>query len=514
MDFRIEFQDVAELQNDLALYREKAIRAFQGIDDAVKRMKALGSFDGEAAESIKSYMSEVHGKMLLSLRNLLDVLAADYAKEYYRLFGTKPVEDADFSSKWSFQTMAGAEAKIWSMTTGDGALTQIRAQVEKAVNIAAEAGCSCETPSPDAFRSAANYEAMQTQKVRDGVANIEERGYKTFSSNRGEFLSLLVAARLSLMRLGPPGAPSGALTYKAGSFSSFAKANGLDSANERAAVKIEQAKGDVFAACKDSFTQSLDWNARKIDKALKSKKNMLYLKLVGLLIGAACVVVEIASGGTATPVVVSVLALGSSMGDAVDTLSQVQDIGNGGLGIQIITDKQGREVLKVGHEVYEYSEEMPALIKMLKSNDSKGLEKYLAQKSVSALQGEIPKSFGKEAKADYDALRSFAKAAKGSFDENLTFSGGAGLISKSMTATANSLIARIDDDIASRVERIDDLQGTFGSMFGRKPSTVSYSTLIDEGSSCVYDSTSLRPEAQEPLVGTYKPGSGRIAPIL
>lgn len=513
LDYRVEFRDVAELQNDLALYKAKVERAIESIDEASDRFRSLQSFQGEAAESIKSYLQEVHGALSSTIRNLLGALAADYAQNYYALFGMKPVEDAEFSAKWSSRTMSDAEVKMWEPMVGDGALPKMQRKVSSAVDMASEAGCPCSAPSVDAFRFALCDEAMQTQRVRDGVASIEARGYQTFSSDKSEFFSLLVAARLGLMLFGGANGKGSALTYAKGSFSRFAKSSGLDGAIRRVEDRIRAAQYDVREAQEDSFTQSLEWNADEIDAALKSKKNALYLKLIGLLIGAGCILVEIGSGGAATPIVASVLSFGLAVGSAGDAASQIGDINKGGLGVEIVTDNKGREVLKIGEQVHGYTEEMPELINLLKSGDSAALEAFFADKGGDLLKGEVPKQFGVKGKASYDALKSYIAVGQETVKSGSTLTGLVGSASKSMTVTADLALKIIDDGIVSRIERIDDLERTLGGAFGRERSSVRYTTLTENGSACAFD-----PQTSEGSEGANtqpirQPDSGSFVPL-
>lgn len=519
--FVINFEEVIEAQNDFGLFERSLNDAIVRMNTLIDSVASLGGLQGEMADSVKGYLSEVHKGLLDKMLVLVESMATDYAQEFYRRFGESPISDASFSSCWPYKVMLSAEDSIWK-ALGAGKLQAVEGLVEDGLATAKQAGFSCKQPDASSLRSLGRKENYETQSVRDAVGWIDDWAARFFEDAKGDSCALSSALAAVVAKYGKKSITT---SYQAGSFYSYAESSGLNAATMSAESRIRELADSTFSVQEDSFNKALDGYANYIDEGLTEKRAWEWVKLVGIVLSACGALVTVGTGGAAIPVFLALLSFGSGAGDAVDTLDSIEQIDQllageieiGDIDVALSTDSSGREVLKIGKTTLGYAKDYPELVAAYKNGDQAKFEQMILSSLGGEIEDQLLKQMGKEGSAAYKQWKTYVEDGVGLTDEamkgDLKASSTLGSLGSGISVTANAQIESLDADLQKYQGEIDALVDGLGDKFGRSADTVRYSTLGYDGAVCEVSigSNSRQPDARQEasVVEHYTAGAGR-----
>ena len=311
--FVVDYLEACELQNDWLLFKKEVDSALDNMEARIKQLEALGSFQGAAAESIKLYFAEVHCGFLKQMRVLAEVLSRDYATAYLQEFGRGAVSESMLSARWSSSSMSDTEKRAWKeFNGGSSTLDQLDKLIRTAASEASSGGCAYNFPNTQGVREAIRTQAMQTQKVRDGVAGIEAKGARTFQSKSGDFASTSAAVKQAI-KSWKKGKAS-ITGYSAGMFTSVHDVKIASSACAEVEKGLKAQAQEVADIQKSILVSTLDLYEHRIDEGIAKKirqKDGMFAVMAAELGPAIIGLIEVRSAGAAAPIV---LLMGTTAG--------------------------------------------------------------------------------------------------------------------------------------------------------------------------------------------------------
>lgn len=335
MEFYVKQVEIESLANEI----NSLERNFKSLKDecinAINNFNSLDTFDGDAAQSMKDYMAEVHGHLLLMLHILLAQLKTDFISVYqvrYNEGGGIYEGPADNYGEYPVSGLKMASIFIQALLQEK--VTPAEIHLKRAASHIPP-GCSVEKP-PDVspLVSVLQDHRNKIDRLKRNVLLAEECGRSAFISQSSNFQNAMNALQNAIAAcLDAEISPVG---YVSESFSEIATKAGLTSS-------YLASYNDIFAKQKivyNSFAECIQHSRARVEDAFEEAAQKKQTEAIigtaaavtGAALGAAAMV---ATCGAATPVVAAVAGVVGTFGfvsDAVDVglhLKQCAEIGTG-----------------------------------------------------------------------------------------------------------------------------------------------------------------------------------------
>lgn len=351
-DYYVIMDEVDALGTAYDNYQASLIEAFQNLQSSIDDLAALGSFQGDAAVSIKAYFQEVHSMLIGMLWMLAQQLLTDFEKEYGSGFSEQPVSEMR-TAKLPEDGMKDAERAFADMLATE--LADAESYLREAMNLM-PSGVSFSMPSSDGIRSYANEQIDKTAKVREGVRALEDAGYALFANKESDFQELASKVEDAIAACA-----SGAVSlsgYESGAIYSVVDMSGLQVAYENCAADQEENREVVLKACDERIQRE---QLRIEDAQREAAEKKAFWNVIGTIASVAVVVAGaaaiVATAGTASPLVLAASGVGlmSSGKDLGERVGQLYSMSKGDIG----ADRPG----------YTFKEEAGSLKDLAKAGD-------------------------------------------------------------------------------------------------------------------------------------------------
>ncbi len=458
VDYKIIFESACNQKSKFDNYVNELAVAVQDINKAINNLQSLDSFQGQAAESIKRYFTEVHANYL---SNLLMQVAEGVAHLYAVGFYT-PLDEQEadgIKDARIYKDVLSSLCKSYSAIK-DGSLWSAQCYVDRARR-SLPSDVAVSLPSGE---SAANTIDNLTQVIstcKKSVQDIDDAGHQSMSSTDVEALRSALSAAISSWAEGKH-TPS---SYESGEFSSTVDLQNIK-AHSLQVQKFESENADTILAANKSC---IDYKRAFVeeDRAEAAKKKMFWAGLgeigVGLqIIGA---LVTLAAASTPVGLVVGLVSVTLLATDLVERDIRQNKMYQGNYGADLSESaKETRKNIKDFNSVVKNNGKFAEYGGMFASNKQfgKGVVKsteLIADKATDVVFDEFGKQTGLEDSTEYNTLKPFLEESakqigKREFD-------GAGLLSvvgEGMTVLGDAKAEEADKVIEECDEELDALK--------------------------------------------------------
>ncbi len=293
MGYHVKIQELMDVQNQALAKIGEWSSQLDGISHALQTIADSTAIQGKTAESIKSYLAEVHVPLVLSLQQMLNeyqMRLSLYADGYYQVDGSYQAEIPEDTLEEQQQLL---------QTDRDGFQTlndAIHSTLDSINDIV-----SIRRPSGTTVRQAYLDLKNQAKELDETVGEYEE----THQSDTETVADIMDSVR-EIVSAGSGDPEISVLTYQSGSI------GGLP-AFQQLATSLS-ASSDFVAGNLDQYEAAIEhFGDRMEDKAADDRKEDAFLQILG---GAASVlagaVLIVATAGMATPIVVGAFAVGGT----------------------------------------------------------------------------------------------------------------------------------------------------------------------------------------------------------
>lgn len=331
MSFYVKKQDMDEIQESCMQLRSEVVKAAEKMRASVQSLNALTSFEGDAAESIKAYFTQVHQFMTEQADFLMAQLESDFTK-YLALYDDAPIaesRDAKISEKQL------VEKRIW---VGNALLeccliTEIFLGKARA---SLPANANVDIPSASLLSGSLREQADLVAKFQDQVSQAEQSGKTLFGNAEGNFQRVF-GALMSILA-STKAAQFDITSFSPAAFHSIINKSGFQQAYETA-LSDQQENYEKMIATEEAVTKRINERLEEEKQKAAAWKGFwsdlgLACEVGILVLGVAAV---IGTGGAAAPVLILKLGLGgaatiSSMNSIKERADQRIKMVNGDIG--------------------------------------------------------------------------------------------------------------------------------------------------------------------------------------
>ena len=316
MEYKIHFEDIAnvqrELSNSIAIWNN----SINNLMEAIKNFSDDSSLKGETMDSIKVYLYEVHGTLLVSMQNLIQDYAYSfllYKDGYYNV-------DSDSKSKLSEQTFVNLRNELsYSRSNFANQIDLLVATKNKVSDLISYSG-----NSHDTMISNYNFLISGLDTLNSRIVSYEKLHQ---SQDLKLFKELLVSTRNFMENYSNKARDIS--TYQSGDLAKIDFAKDLAVALDNSNRYLSNRKNIIEEADKRDKVRWEQIFAK--ERRNKGIKNLIVGGLT-LLVGTAAIV---ATGGSATPLVVlagKICGIGTVAYSVSNMTEAGQDVIYGSLG--------------------------------------------------------------------------------------------------------------------------------------------------------------------------------------
>ena len=316
MEYKIHFEDITnvqrELSNSIAIWNN----SIKNLMEAIKNFSDDSSLKGETMDSIKVYLYEVHGTLLVSMQNLIQDYAYSfllYKDGYYNV-------DSDSKSKLSEQTFVNLRNELsYSRSNFANQIDLLVATKNKVSDLISYSG-----NSHDTMISNYNFLISGLDTLNSRIVSYEKLHQ---SQDLKLFKELLVSTRNFMENYSNKARDIS--TYQSGDLAKIDFAKDLAVALDNSNRYLSNRKNIIEEADKRDKVRWEQIFAK--ERRNKGIKNLIVGGLT-LLVGTAAIV---ATGGSATPLVVlagKICGIGTVAYSVSNMTEAGQDVIYGSLG--------------------------------------------------------------------------------------------------------------------------------------------------------------------------------------
>ncbi|CAM4250014.1 hypothetical protein HCA64_03125 [Listeria booriae] len=301
MSYLIKYDDITSFSS----YAGQKLNSYQEqldtIQASLQGIVSLDQLKGNAADSIKNYLNEVHYTLIISIQQLIaeyQVRLLLYKDGYYQEI------DSDLHTQIDEDLLVNKKSFFSTSSTGfENTYSDFVAAISNIQDILPDGSVK-----PDFLRQ--DYSGVDTHitKLKEKTGTYEQQHQKDDLTN---FKSMLLSIQQLIKE--NQAKPQGVTTYQAGDLASFPSAAGLDEALKKSGEFFQGNSATIEAA---SGRENERWDVLQAEyeaELAKEREKNGWLQIVGgaaaFLIGGAAIVL---TAGAATPLVVAAVAFGGS----------------------------------------------------------------------------------------------------------------------------------------------------------------------------------------------------------
>ena len=319
MEYKIEYDDLFVLTNQLSSYKQSLDDTFEQLKQALAELGQASGFKGKTAKALADFINEVHLSMIIPALSQ-SILHMEMNLSIYYLDYIDA--DPDIHTIVQQETLEDTAVKY------DGHLSHFLETYEEAIQVTNGISdiISVSVPASTSVEQTITGITDFVRQVDEDVQGIESKYYTQFRD-----IYDLLSSIYDLMK-------------KYEQYDADAVA-GYQSGDCLTGIEFEKLKEDIIASCQyttseevqNKYADSLEVRQETYNKLVEERKEDAIKNIISSAVDAACIVGGIAviflSGGTATPVVIAsgsakLLYDGSNICEGINSyqLAQAGDI--------------------------------------------------------------------------------------------------------------------------------------------------------------------------------------------
>lgn len=331
MNYYVVRADVDKLSTDFSVYTDTVRNMFNAMQAVIDNFCALSDSDlgGEAGESMKNYMAEVHVPLIQSVTTLVSQLNTDYASSYLSKYQESAAGIYETSADDFGKYPTSGLGKVAKELNGikEGSLSNADSELQAAQALI-PAEMSFSFPSGAGVSEVLGNQEKKATKLKENVTEVEEAGYSLFHSGSDNFENLRASVDAAIAEWKQSG--TSVETYALGSFGMVLASTGLRGFCNNARIDQGNKQEQVTAATTKSASNVKKANDREIKKQAGKKKFWTALGTVAsVAIFVASAAAVVGSGGSALPLVLASMSFLASAQDLGARAGQYGMVMNG-----------------------------------------------------------------------------------------------------------------------------------------------------------------------------------------